>query len=91
MTSATLEIKNSYILEELSIRVGKSGWQCLVNEEKLTIDNKNAEFLENNYMQSQEFVNKLNSFELEGENLSKWILGESGYPELEVTMTENTK
>lgn len=65
--------------------------QCLVNEEKLTIDNKNAEFLENNYMQSQEFVNKLNSFELEGENLSKWILGESGYPELEVTMTENTK
>lgn len=44
MTSATLEIKNSYILEELSIRVGKSGWQCLVNEEKLTIDNKNADF-----------------------------------------------
>ena len=80
MVSASLEIKNSYILSELDLKVGTSGWSCLVNGEKINDDYINAKFLEKSYMQSQEFVNDLNTFKLEGEDLDYWKLKEKGYP-----------
>ena len=61
MIEAKLEIKNSFILKELNIKVGKSGWSCLVNGENIGDDYSNATMLEKSYMESSEFVDKLNS------------------------------
>ena len=83
VVSANLEIKNSYILSELDLKVGTSGWSCLVNGEKINDDYINAKFLEKSYMQSQEFINELNAFKLEGEDLDYWKLKENGYPTFE--------
>ena len=83
MVSAMLEIKNSYILSDLNLKVGTSGWSCLVNGEKIGDDYINADFLEKSYMQSQDFLNELNTFVLEGEELKNWIMGENGYPTFE--------
>ena len=83
MVSATLEIKKSYILSELNLKVGTSGWSCLVNGEKIGNDYINAEFLDKSYMQSQEFVNDLNGFKLEVEVLDNWVMKANSYPTFE--------
>lgn len=89
MVQAELKIKNTFLLKDLNIRVGlQDEGKNLVNGEVLREDNKSAELLEKNYMQSYEFINKLNSYidsnedSIDTTNWLKWIKSNDGYPTL---------
>lgn len=80
MVTPELEIKNSFILKELNLKVGRSFLDCLVNGNKISDDYLNATMSEKIYMESEKFINELNPDNVNIAGWAKWIKEDNEYP-----------